>query len=156
MRWFTESEFEQVYTIAGNYRCPEARQEFPDFYDNVVMVATFANGMQGNIDRAVSVRYGYDARLEVVGTEGVLFVGRLDQSGVVVCNHRSGLNAPAVESWRNLFTEAYRYEDQGFVDAVMNGTPPAVSGYDGKMAVKVVNAGNQSITEKKPIWLNND
>jgi len=146
LRWFTESEFEQVYAIAGNYRCPEARDEFPDFYDNVVMTATFSNGMQGSIDGAVSVRYGYDARLEVVGTEGVLFVGRLDHSGVVVCNLSSGLKAPAVESWRNLFAEAYRYEDQGFVNAVMNGTPPAVSGYDGKMAVKVVNAGNQSMT----------
>ncbi len=154
LRWFTDSEFEQVYAIAGNYRCPEARDEFPDFYDNVVMTTTFANGMQGCIDGAVSVRYGYDARLEVVGTEGVLFVGRLDQSGVVTCNRRDGINMPAVESWRNLFTEAYRYEDQGFVDAILNGTPPAVSGHDGKMAVKVVNAGNRSIVEKRPINLN--
>ena len=153
LRWFAESEIEQVYAIAGNYRCPEAREEFPDFYDNVVMVATFANGVQGSIDGAVSVRYGYDARLEVVGTEGVLFVGRLDQSGVVVCNRSTGLKTPAVESWRNLFTEAYRYEDQGFVDAVCNRTPPAVSGHDGKMAVKVVNAGNQSIREKRPILI---
>ena len=120
------------------------------------MVANFANGMQGNTDGAVSVRYGYDARLEVVGTEGVLFVGRLDQSGVVVCNRKSGLKAPAVASWRDLFTEAYRHEDQGFVDAVLSGTPPAVSGQDGKMAVKVVNAGNQSILEKRPISLIED
>jgi myo-inositol 2-dehydrogenase/D-chiro-inositol 1-dehydrogenase/scyllo-inositol 2-dehydrogenase (NAD+) len=154
LRWFTDSEFEHVYAIAGNYRCPEARDEFPDFYDNVVMTITFANGMQGCIDGAVSVRYGYDARLEVVGTEGVLFVGRLDQSGVVTCNRSNGMHAPAVESWRNLFTEAYRFEDQGFVDAILNGTPPAVSGLDGKMAVKVVNAGNQSIIEKRPVHLN--
>ena len=154
LRWFSSSEFEQVYAIAGNYRCPEARKEFPNFYDNVMMVATFANGMQGSIDGAVSVRYGYDARLEVVGTEGVLFVGRLDHSGVVVCNRSSGLQAPAVESWRNLFTEAYRFEDQGFVDAILNGMPPAVSGLDGKMGVKVVTAGNQSIVEKRPVNLN--
>ena len=156
LRWFTGSEFEQVYAIAGNYRCPEARDEFPDFYDNVVMTASFENGMQGSIDGAVSVRYGYDARLEVVGTEGVLFVGRLDQSGVVTCNRNHGIKAPAVESWRNLFSEAYRHEDQGFVDAILDGRPPAVSGHDGKMAVKVVNAGNQSIVEKKPIRLNDD
>jgi myo-inositol 2-dehydrogenase/D-chiro-inositol 1-dehydrogenase/scyllo-inositol 2-dehydrogenase (NAD+) len=154
LRWFTDSEFEQVYAVAGNYRCPEARDEFPDFYDNVVLTATFANGMQGSIDGAVSVRYGYDARLEVVGTEGVLFVGRLDQSGVVTCNRSNGLTAPAVASWRNLFTEAYRHEDQGFVDAILDRTPPAVSGHDGKMAVKVVNAGNRSIIEKRPIHLN--
>ncbi|MGD9138437.1 MAG: Gfo/Idh/MocA family oxidoreductase [Desulfobacterales bacterium] len=156
LRWFTESEFEQVYAIAGNYRCPEARDEFPGFYDNVVMIGTFDNGMQGSIDGAVSVRYGYDARLEVVGTEGVLFVGRLDQSGVVTCNRSSGINAPAVESWRTLFSDAYRHEDQGFVDAILNGTPPAVSGHDGKMAVAVVNAGNRSIVEKRPIILNDD
>ena len=112
--------------------------------------------MQGSIDGAVSVCYGYDARLEVVGTEGVLFVGRLDQTGVVTCNRSNGLKAPAVESWRSLFSDAYRNEDQGFIDAIMKGKPPVVSGHDGKMAVKVVNAGNQSITEKKPIWLNND
>ena len=154
LRWFTGSEFEHVYAIAGNYRCPEARDEFPDFYDNVLMTATFVNGMQGSIDGAVSVRYGYDARLEVVGTEGVLFVGRLDQTGVVTCNRSNGLKAPAVESWRSLFSDAYRNEDQGFVDAIMKGKPPVVSGRDGKMAVKVVNAGNQSIIEKKPIALN--
>ena len=156
LRWFTESEFKQVYAIADNYRCPEARDEFPGFYDNVVMIGTFDNGMQGSIDGAVSVRYGYDARLEVVGTEGVLFVGRLDQSGVVTCNRSNGINAPAVESWRTLFSDAYRHEDQGFVDAIRNGTPPAVSGHDGKMAVEVVNAGNRSIVEKKPIKLNDD
>jgi len=154
LRWFTESEFEHVYAIAGNYRCPEARDEFPDFYDNVLMTASFANGMQGSIDGAVSVGYGYDARLEVVGTEGVLFVGRLDQTGVVTCNRSNGLKAPAVESWRSLFSDAYRNEDQGFVDTIMKGKPPVVSGHDGKMAVKVVNAGNQSIIEKKPIALN--
>jgi myo-inositol 2-dehydrogenase/D-chiro-inositol 1-dehydrogenase/scyllo-inositol 2-dehydrogenase (NAD+) len=154
LRWFTGSEFEHVYAIAGNYRCPEARDEFPDFYDNVLMTATFVNGMQGSIDGAVSVRYGYDARLEVVGTEGVLFVGRLDQTGVVTCNRSNGLKAPAVESWRNLFSDAYCNEDQGFIDAIMKGKPPVVSGRDGKMAVKVVNAGNQSIIEKKPIALN--
>ncbi len=153
LRWFTESEFSQVFAIAGNYRCREAMTEFPDFYDNVVMTATFANGMQGSIDGAVAVRYGYDARLEVVGTRGVLSVGRLDQSGVVVCQPDSGLKTPAVASWRDLFTEAYRHEDQSFVDHVRQGTAPQVSGWDGKMAVRVVAAGNRSITTQQPIAL---
>ena len=37
-----------------------------------------------------------------------------------------------------------------------NITGSDLTGHDGKMAVKVVNAGNRSITEKKPIWQNND
>ena len=37
MRWFTGSEFQTVYAVGGNYRCPDAREQFPDFYDNVVL-----------------------------------------------------------------------------------------------------------------------
>ncbi len=50
LRWFTGSEFASLYAIGGNYRCPDAAADFPDFYDNVVLTASFANGMQGCID----------------------------------------------------------------------------------------------------------
>ena len=39
LRWFSSSEFEEVYTIAGNYRSPDAVEMYPDFYDNVVLSA---------------------------------------------------------------------------------------------------------------------
>ncbi len=61
LRWFTGSEFKTVYAMGGNYRCPDAREEFPDFYDNVILSAGFENGMQGMIDGAQGVLYGYDA-----------------------------------------------------------------------------------------------
>jgi predicted dehydrogenase len=154
LRWFTESEFSRVYAIAGNYRCPEARAEFPDFYDNVSLVASFANGMQGFIDGAVSVKYGYDARLEVLGTEGVLFVGELGDGSVAVCRGHGEIERPAVASWRDLFAEAYVAEDAAFVATVRKDTKPQVDGYDGMMAVKVVEAGNQSIREGRPVCLN--
>lgn len=156
LRWFTESEFSRVYAIAGNYRCPEARAEFPDFYDNVSLVASFANGMQGFIDGAVSVKYGYDARVEVLGTEGILFVGELADGSVAVCRGRGEIARPAVASWRDLFADAYVAEDAAFVTAVREDTEPGVDGYDGMMAVKVVEAGNQSIREGRPVCLNNE
>lgn len=151
LRWFTESEFKEVYAIAGNYRCPEAREQFPDFYDNFVMTAVFENGMQGCIDGAASVRYGYDARVEIVGTKGVLFIGRLHEHEVVVCNQATGSITPFTKSWRTLFMEAYRAEDNDFIACIVEDRVPKVTGIDGKMAVNVVNAGNQSIREKRPV-----
>ncbi len=153
VRWYTGSEFKEVYAIAGNYRCPEAKDEFPDFYDNVSMVASFENGMQGFIDGAVSVRYGYDSRVEIIGTTGVLFVGRLRENEVVVCNKDAGIVTPFMETWRTLFIDAYRKEDEEFIESIVEDNTPRVSGIDGKMAVKVVNAGNQSILEKRPVQL---
>lgn len=154
LRWFTESEFTKVYAIAGNYRCPEAREEFPDFYDNVSLVASFENGMQGFIDGAVSVKYGYDARAEVLGTEGLLSVGQLAQQSVVTCTRHGEITQPVVTSWRDLFADAYLAEDRAFIASIRDNSDPVVNGHDGMMVVKVVEAGNRSIREGKPVCLN--
>jgi myo-inositol 2-dehydrogenase/D-chiro-inositol 1-dehydrogenase/scyllo-inositol 2-dehydrogenase (NAD+) len=151
LRWFAGSEIEEVYALGGNFRCPEAREKFPDFYDNVSMVCRFEDGKQGMIDGAASVGYGYDARTEIVGTKGVLLVGRMEQDGVVSCSTDAGITRTFVKSWRNLFTEAYLAEDQAFVDCIREGVEPRVRGIDGRMAVAVVNAGNRSILERAPV-----
>jgi len=153
LRWFTESEFKQVFAIAGNFRCPDVRDEFPDFYDNFILSASFVNGMQGFIDGAASVRYGYDVRVEVLGTKGVMFVGQLQENSVVTCNQNQGMVKSIVGSWRNLFTEAYRAEDIDFIKCILEDQEPRVTGFDGKMAVKVVNAGNLSIKQNRPVTL---
>jgi predicted dehydrogenase len=151
LRWFTGSEFDEVYAIAGNYRCPQALPAHPDYYDNVVLTATFKNGMQGLIDGAASVSYGYDARVEVLGTRGVLHIGRQEDTSVLTCIEGEGMNQVPVKSWRHLFREAYEAEDREFVSCVMEDRAPRVGGRDGMMAVNVVNAGNESIRTRRPV-----
>lgn len=153
LRWFTGSEFKSVYAIGGNYRCPEAREEFPDFYDNVIMNASFANGMQGSIDGAQGVAYGYDARVEILGTRGCIFLGQVHEKTIAVCSRDKGMVRPVTNSWRQLFKDAYLSEDIHFVNCLLNGENPRVTGNDGKMAVRVVKAGNRSIKEKRIIEL---
>ena len=156
MLWLTGSEFREVYAIAGNYRCPEAKADFPDFYDNVVMLASFENDMQGVIDGAVSVRYGYDARLEVLGSCGILLLGELKGGRVTICNDKTGKAGKKnliSGSSRDLFKDAYLAEDESFVECIREDKQPQATGFDGKMAVAVVQAGIRSIRERKPISL---
>lgn len=154
LRWFAESEFKTIYAVGGNYRCPDARAEFPDFYDNVIVAATFANNIQGMMDGAQGVGYAYDARVEILGTKGCIFIGKLNDEAVMTCTAetKSG-RTPLVDSWRTLFKTAYLNENIAFIDSIRTGAPPRVSGHDGKMAVKVVNAGNTSIAEKRIVTL---
>ena len=151
LRWFADEEITEVYALGGNFRCPQAVERYPDFYDNVAMICRFADGRQGFIDGAVSVGYGYDARTEIIGTKGVMFVGRREQDSVVGCSTDRGIAQPFVKSWRTLFTEAYVAEDQDFVDCIREDRDPRVRGIDGRMAVAVVNAGNRSIAERAPV-----
>ena len=156
LRWFAGSELKEVYAIGANYRCPDARQRYPDFYDNVCLVGRFTDGKQGFIGGAVAVKYGYDARVEVVGTRGVLFAGSPGGAEAMSCSAAGELKGPAVQSWRDLFEDAYLAEDKAFVDCIRADTEPHVTGLDGKMAVAVVNAGNRSIRTGKPVLLEPD
>jgi myo-inositol 2-dehydrogenase/D-chiro-inositol 1-dehydrogenase/scyllo-inositol 2-dehydrogenase (NAD+) len=153
VRWFAGSEVEEVYALAGNYRCRDVADQYPDFYDNVVLSIKLSDGKQAVVEGAVSVGYGYDARMEVLGTAGLLQAGRLETNTVRTVTSSGGVQFEAVPSWRNLFQEAYLLEDQAFVDAIRNDQEPPVTGFDGQMAVAVVLAGNESIRTGKPVRL---
>jgi predicted dehydrogenase len=153
LRWFADSDISEVYAIAGNYRSRFAAEEYPRFYDNVIVASRFSDGKQGLIEGAVHVKYGYDARAEILGTEGVLFVGGLSSNRVQVVTQKRGVASPVVESWRSLFLDAYRAEDRSFIECIRNDTTPEVTGYDGMQAVEVVNAGNRSIETGLPVTI---
>ena len=60
---------------------------------------------------------------------------------------------PMTHSWTYLYREAYIAEAQAFVDAVLRNETPRVTGHDGKMAVRLVNAGLTSLLERRIVML---
>lgn len=152
LRWFTGGEFETVYAMGDNYRCPDARSAFPDFYDNVLLTARFSNGIQGMIGGAQGVRYGYDARCELLGEKGLITVGSIGTTTTATYTAETG-STRIERSWMNLFEAAYLAEDRDFIECIRVARAPKAGGRDGLMAVRVVNAGNQSIAERRPVEL---
>jgi predicted dehydrogenase len=144
VRWFADDDVAEVYAMAGNFRSPEARDAFPDFYDQIHLSMKFHRGAQGSISGAQGVRYAYDARAEIIGTEGILFVGGLRAPLVTCVNRDREIISTAVGSWRDLFADAYLEEDRAFVRSILDDSPSPVTGHDGKEAVKIVVAGNRS------------
>ena len=153
VRWLAGSDLQHVYALAGNYRNKEIAADWPDFYDNVVLSGRFENGVLATIEGAQYVKYGYDARVEVLGTDGVIHIGKQDAFAFKVVNKQSGSHTPFVSSWTELFSQAYVNEDIDFTQSILHGRKPRVTGVDGKMAVKIVNAGNRSIKTGEKINL---
>lgn len=150
VRWLAGSDFAEVFAIAGNYRTPEARREFPDFYDQVLLSARMASGSQASISGAQGVQYAYDARCEILGSHGLISIGTLHGSETVVCTREKSLQRSAIASWTNLFRDAYLAEDLDFVDCIRTQRAPRATGRDGRAAVAAVNAGNASIRTRLP------
>jgi len=153
LRWFTGSDAESLYAIAGNFRCDDARSRYPDFYDTVLMNVRMKNGMLGNIDGAQGVQYGYDARVDIVGTDGRIEIGGLAETTTLLYTKEKQFHGDTIKSWSTLFFEAYVNEDISFVKSIREGKPPEISGIDGMAAVDIVRAGNESIKTGKIIRL---
>lgn len=154
LRWMTGQEMVEVHAIAGNFRCPEALPGYPDFYDNVVMNVRFSGGAQGIVCGAQGVGYGYDARTEILCEQGIVKVGggpgvEVFAKDVALNQVRQGSVMP--RSWTELFSEAYVGELSAFVDAVRTCRDAEPDGRDGLEAVRVVEAGNRSIREWRPV-----
>ena len=154
IRWLIGSEFSEIYAVADNFKVDEYREKYPDFYDTVAMTLKFENGVLGMVDGCCPATYGYDARVEILGTEGMLQIGSNKENSVLVWNKERELVSDGTRSWRTLFKDAYLAEAEDFVDCILNGKDPKVGIVDGKKAVEIVVAGNKSIKEKRPIKLN--
>ena len=145
LKWFAESKFKEIFAFATNYKCYELKKKYPDFYDHAIIIARFQNERLGMIDIGCPVDYGYDARTEILGTNGVIFVGTVEDNELVVCTKNGGAASPLHSSWRNRFKEAYIDELKYFVSIVKGDGEPLVSGKDGKEIVEAVVAANKSI-----------
>jgi myo-inositol 2-dehydrogenase/D-chiro-inositol 1-dehydrogenase/scyllo-inositol 2-dehydrogenase (NAD+) len=153
LRWLSGSDYEQVYALADNFKCPQYKEEYPDFYDTAAVSLRFKNGVLGLIDGCCPATYGYDARMEILGTEGMLQIGSQQASSVLVWNNKSQLIKEGNRSWRILFKDAYLEEDKHFANCILNNEEPKVGIEDGKKAIEIVIAANKSIETGQPVKL---
>lgn len=147
-RWLVDSEVVRVYSEGSCIAYPELK-EAGDI-DNAVVNLRFENGAVGNIDMSRNAVYGYDIRTEVLGTEGSLWVGYLQQTATIVLN-RNGVTHDTVPYFMERFGQAYAEEIRDFVKHIVDDTPPSVTGEDAKAASAIGVAATISLDESRPV-----
>jgi len=150
-RWLSGSEYRRVYAEGVNRKVVHLKEEYPDFYDNVVCTVRFENDVIGTIDGTCPVDYGYDARTEVVLTKGLLSIGETKGEAFFICDRNGVIKERAFRSWRDRFKDAYEDEMKSFIQSVLSDTPTSVDGYDGLAAVEAVVAANASLKKGMPV-----
>ena len=151
VRWYAGSEVKSIHAIGHNFRSPEKAAEYPEYYDTCSVLLEFENGVIANITGAQYVKYGYDSRTEILGTDGIVKVGSQETNSVELVTPDKLIRRDSMDSWRTLFRDAYVAEANSFVSCIRNDTESEVTGHDGKMALILVNEGLRSILEHRPI-----
>jgi inositol 2-dehydrogenase len=147
-RWLVGSEVSEVYALGKVLVYPKLA-EFGDV-DNAVVSLTFENGALGVVDLSRNARYGYDIRAEVLGDEGALSIGGLQQTPLLVLS-RDGVAHDVFPWYPERFADAFLGEVAAFVDAVQGGRAPKPGGLDGRRATEIGVAALESWRSGQPV-----
>ena len=150
-RFVVGSPVTEVYAT-GAVRIDPAIGEAGDL-DTAVVTLTHANGCITTIDNSRQAVYGYDQRLEVLGSTGMAVSENPMKNAAVVysASERQGSVLPYF--FLDRYTDSYRGEWQAFVRYAREGGPSPVSGEDGRAPVAIGIAAWESYRSGKSVTL---
>lgn len=119
--------------------------------DTAVTVLRFAGGALGAIDNSRKAVYGYDQRLEVLGSKGCASAPNVAATEVAVWDAGGRRQEPPHHFFIERYRDAYLAELREFAAALLAGRAPEVGGADGLKAVLVGLAARRSLAERRPV-----
>ncbi|MFQ5471559.1 MAG: Gfo/Idh/MocA family oxidoreductase [Dehalococcoidia bacterium] len=124
-------------------------EERLDDPDTVVTTVRFESGAVAVIDNSRLSAHGYDQRLEVFGTKGLLSVANEQPHRLSLANASGIVSAGPQPFFTERYLESYAEELRSFVACVTGDREPAVTGRDGRAAVAMAWACVRSYGESR-------
>src|SRR6478735_2425871 len=120
-------------------------------FDSVTVILETAKGKQAVISNSRRATYGYDQRIEIHGSKGVVSAENQREVSIEVANGNGFTRPPLHDFFMTRYTEAYANEIASFIAAIEKGATIAPSGADGLAALALADAAVQSVKEGKLI-----
>lgn len=150
-RWLMASEVKEIYATGAVMADPRFAES--GNIDTAVITLRFANGAMGTIDNSLQAVYGYDQRIEVFGSGGMVTAANRTSDTHVYSDAEGVHSSRPLYFFLERYTESYLAEMAEYVACVLNDTPPPVTGLDGRIAVVMVRAAQRSYEEHRPVQL---
>ena len=148
-RFLINSKVEEVYAT-GSVMVDPAIGQAGDI-DTALVTLKFANGVIGTIDNSRQAVYGYDQRVEVFGSQGMLQAGNCQTDTVILSNDDAIQRTLPPFFFLERYQQAYQSELQAFIDAILKDKTPLVTGDDGRAPVVIGLTAQRSLVESRPV-----
>jgi myo-inositol 2-dehydrogenase/D-chiro-inositol 1-dehydrogenase len=150
-RYLMDSEVIEVYTVGKVLVDPVFNQA--EDVDTAITTLNFESGAIGTIDNSRQAVYGYDQRVEVFGSEGMVAINNKTPDTHIYFNKEGAQSALPLNFFMERYTESYLREMEAFIECIRKDQPPGVSGKDGLLSVIIGMAAKQSCQENRPVKL---
>jgi myo-inositol 2-dehydrogenase/D-chiro-inositol 1-dehydrogenase len=150
-RFLIGDEVEEIYTAGAVMVDPEIGKAGD--LDTALIVLRFRNGVIGTIDNSRQAAYGYDQRVEILGSEGKIATENCYPNQALISTARTVHRDLPLNFFMDRYTESFAAELRSFVLAVRENQPTAVTGIDGRIPVVMGLAARKSYEEHRPVRL---
>jgi myo-inositol 2-dehydrogenase/D-chiro-inositol 1-dehydrogenase len=150
-RYLIDSEVTELY-VAGGVMVDPAIGKAGDI-DTAVITLRYANGAIGTIDNSRQAVYGYDQRVEVFGSAGMVAASN-EKPDTAQWSTANGVQSSLpLFFFLERYTDSYIAEMLAFIECVQQDKTPPVTGLDGRIPVAMGYAAQKSYAENRPVKL---
>ncbi|EKS7792795.1 inositol 2-dehydrogenase [Edwardsiella piscicida] len=121
--------------------------------DTAFIVLKYATGAMATIVNSRRSAYGYDQRLELHGSEGLLCVGNILENQVQHYGPNGATQALPEHFFLQRYRSAYAAEWEHFVDVLRGEVVPECSGDDGERALYLADKALESLLSQREVAL---
>ena len=116
-------------------------------YDSANVILRTASGRQAIITNTRRASYGYDQRIEVLGSKGMAAAENHGENRIMLADADGFHTAPLLNFFMTRYIAAYANEIASFIAAVTAGTETPTTGDDGLQALALAEAALKSVAE---------
>lgn len=142
-RWLLDEEPNQVFATGSTMT--DAKIAAAGDIDTAIAVLRTASGRMCQITNSRRCDYGYDQRIEVFGSKGMVRADNQTETKVEVANANGFGTEPALPFFLERYADAYRIQLNKFLRMVSGENANLPSGPDGLRALQLADAAQQSL-----------
>ncbi len=119
--------------------------------DTATVMLKTASGKIAVITNSRRATYGYDQRVEVHGSKGLVSAENKRTTTVTVANENGYTAEPLMDFFMERYVDAYRIELESFVKSLTEGTAMSPSGIDGLKALELAETATAEVTKAREL-----
>jgi myo-inositol 2-dehydrogenase/D-chiro-inositol 1-dehydrogenase len=150
-RYLSDSEVSEVYA-AGAVLVDSEIGKAGDI-DTAIITLKFENGAIGTIENSRKAVYGYDQRVEVFGSGGMIAVSNNYPDSHVYSNEDGVCSSKPLYFFLERYADSFTEEMRQFIEAIQLGKDTPVTALDGRKPVIIAMAAKKSLLENRPVKL---
>jgi len=137
-------------SAVGSVLVDPAIAEVPDI-DSAAVTLTTASGRIAQISNSRRAAYGYDQRIEVLGSTGMVRADNIHETTVEVAGAKGFRRDPLMDFFLERYMPSYEAEIATFATTCLAGGSPSPTGADGLQALILAEAAGRSHAEGKTV-----